>query len=85
MELRALRKATLMAQGLTGWMLKLALWGLGPLWGLKQNALNFLLPPPPRLYKLLFFAPRSLVSSGVGSRGWCAAASAPHLDFPFLQ
>lgn len=42
-------------------------------------------PPPPRLYKLLFFAPRSLVSSGVGSRGWCAAASAPHLDFPFLQ
>lgn len=41
MELGALLKATLEAQGLTGWTLKLVLWGFGSPLGLKQNTLHF--------------------------------------------
>lgn len=84
MELRALLKATLEAQGLTGWMLKLVLWGFGSPLGLKQNTLNFNFFVSLRLYKILFFAP----SPGVGSHvhhslphAWISYFPVMHCDF----
>lgn len=83
MELGALLKATLEAQGLTGWTLKLVLWGFGSPLGLKQNTLHFYFFVSLRLYKILFFAPSADVGSCVHHllpHGWISYFPMMHCD-----